>query len=221
MKQYSFFVAVLLFLLSLSCSKEPGQNPQLSSEIQDLLAEEAPLEKEDLSLKSPGCNCSYKVIDFKYTMFSEVGIADDPDQIEQPPIEAVFWSGSKCKYGELAGCHLFSGLFPGVEKAGYSSCFHNWKTLPPDGLFPFNCEVPAYSSFPVSVSVLSSKVASWSLTFKIFCQDATPMTNCMPGGAYGYESEPVTLSYPPIKGSDKGYVKLGKCGCKPKAAVGK
>lgn len=227
---------MLLFLIPLSCTKDPDppQNVLLSKDVSHLLEqaqEDADAAWESISLNpdpdtdEPAlaggkirCHCSYRILDFEYTPYGAVATVDFPSPLEPNPIDALFWSSQECAGGATNGCKLLSGIYttgPVRFDPNGTSCYDQWKTMPPEGLFPFNCMVPGFSVFPVSFALPGSKVQSWKLTFQVVCQDARGNA----GQGYGYISEPLTISYPGNAQSENWgqiYVKLSKCGCIPR-----
>ncbi|TAK40256.1 MAG: hypothetical protein EPO28_10410 [Saprospiraceae bacterium] len=161
------------------------------------------------------CNCSFR--------FEDVQIQTPP---EHSDFEIDFLSTAECVPND-PWCYYYSSFYfsgPYCGTINNPNCFDDWTggSLPPSGYRPFNCQVPAYSTFPVFAGSIwvdegcgGGDGVTWSITFRVVCQETEANLICGPGGGYGFVSDPITLS-----GSGSNYyhttqVQLQECGCDP------
>lgn len=231
-----FTVLLIVFVIN-SCSDDNTQMAahskrsyeQLKQEMQQAaqrnweeFQEKHPEGKEINTNRGPEeaapCNCSYRIESIEV-----------PDILPLPYINAELWSTVYCDPENPFSCNYFSGLYFSGDVCGVCNfnpnCCDFWTELEPEGYFPFNCQVPAFSTFPVSFGIASylscsvfDDIGDWSVTFRIICQESEPNTSCGLGGGYGFVSEPITITYPgnaqfSFQGTTN--IQLQECGCLP------
>jgi hypothetical protein len=156
------------------------------------------------------CECTYVIEEVNYQF---------PDG--QTDLTMDFFSVVNCSPSTL-GCYLFdANYFSDANCTVSAQCGPTWSTLPPTGHQPFNCLVPPFQTFPIwnfasytTPSCGGGTLVSWSIKFKIYCQQTEQDPNCLIGQGYGFVSELITLS---SQGgtNDNVVIQLQDCGCKP------
>ena len=179
------------------------------------LANSAATQDRDGGKETAPCNCAYRIDD--------VQIQTPP---EHPDFGIEFFSSVECVPGN-PWCYYYSSFYfsgPICGTINNPNCFDDWTggALPPPGDRPFNCQVPAYSAFPVYAGSLWFEEGcnfgdgvTWSITFRVVCQESEPNPNCGLGGGYGFVSDPITLSGSGYNFDMQKYIQLQECGCKP------
>lgn len=227
---------LILFLLA-SCSDDSHQPAPPSAQNLDQFMQQIRLEafknwedsQEKLLHKSqndtdrgPGetapCNCSYRITHISYSLPAEL-----------PEVDAELASSVSCDEENPFSCGYFTGAYFSGDICGVCNfdpnCCDWWEEVPHQTYFPFNCQVPAYSTFPVFFGIAAYEtctsfgdVEEWSVTYRIVCQESEPNTSCGPGGGYGFMSDPITVTYPGNADHinyDIESIELEECGCKP------
>jgi hypothetical protein len=163
------------------------------------------------------CECTYVIEEVTYQL---------PDGPTEIGIE-FYTPGLLCDPSNALSCSWFSSLYYSDAICGVfnnPNCEDYWDDLPPVGHNPFNCLIPAGSTFNATiasywydpVSCFGGELVNWTIKFKIYCQQTEQDPNCLYGQGYGFVSDLITLSSTNSNGTYDGVIiQLQDCGCKP------